>query len=209
VEPAFGYIRPGAPLDASHLLTDGGVHAVASFVEKPSEAEAMVHIAGGALWHSGILVGSAGDFLKQIAARTVELHDGLDALQRGNLPAFVASIRSVSIERGLLERSPRLLVIPGDFEWDDVGTWASLRRTRALDDDGNGVVGVAHFVDSDSNIVHGESGVVVLYGVSRMLVVTLPGLTFVTPLDRAADLNPLLDALPGSMRITPSSEPSP
>ncbi len=209
VEPAFGYIRPGAPLDASHLLADGGVHAVASFVEKPSEAEAMVHIAGGALWHSGILVGSAGDFLKQIAARTVELRDGLDALQRGNLPAFVASIRSVSIERGLLERGPRLLVIPGDFEWDDVGTWASLRRTRALDDDGNGVVGVAHFVDSDSNIVHGESGVVVLYGVSRMLVVTLPGLTFVTPLDRAADLNPLLDALPGSMRITPASEPSP
>lgn len=205
VESAFGYIRPGAPLDASHVIADGGVHAVASFVEKPSEAEAMVHIAGGALWHSGILVGSAGDFLKQIAAKTVELADGLDALQQGNLPAFVGSIRSVSIERGLLERAPRLLVIPGDFEWDDVGTWASLRRARSLDDDGNGAVGATLFVDSDSNIVHGESGVVVLYGVSKMLVVTLPGLTFVTPLDRAADLNPLLDALPGSMRVNPTS----
>ena len=207
VEPAFGYIRPGAPLDPSHPIADGGVHVVSSFVEKPSEAEAMVHIAGGALWHSGILVGSAGDFLKQLSAKTVELRDGLDALQQGNMPAFVGSIRSASIERGLLERGPRLLVIPGDFEWDDVGTWASLRRARALDDDGNGAVGTTHFVDSDSNIVHGESGVVVLYGVSKMLVVTLPGLTFVTPLDRAADLNPLLDALPGSMRINPSASP--
>lgn len=205
VEPAFGYIRPGAPVDASHVIADGGVHAVASFVEKPSEAEAMVYIAGGALWHSGILVGSAGDFLRQIADKTVELHEGLDALRKGDLPAFVGSIRSVSIERGLLERVPRLLVIPGDFEWDDVGTWASLRRVRALDDHGNGAVGTTHFVDSDSNIVHGESGVVVLYGVSKMLVVALPGLTFVTPLDRAADLNPLLDALPGSMRINPTS----
>ena len=208
VEPAFGYIRPGAPLDASHPIADGGVHVVSSFVEKPSEAEAMVHIAGGALWHSGILVGSAGDFLKQLAVKTVELRDGLDALQKGDMPAFVGSIRSASIERGLLERGPRLLVIPGDFEWDDVGTWASLRRARSLDDDGNGAVGTTHFVDSDSNIVHGESGVVVLYGVSKMLVVTLPGLTFVTPLDRAADLNPLLDALPGSMRINPSAGPS-
>lgn len=207
VEPAFGYLRPGAPVDGSQLLADGGVHAVASFVEKPSEAEAMVHIAGGALWHSGILVGTAGDFLKQLAEKTVELRDGLDALKNGNLPAFVGSIRSVGIERGLLERGPRLLVIPGDFEWDDVGTWASLRRARALDDDGNGAVGAAHFVDSDSNIVHGESGVVVLYGVSKMLVVTLPGLTFVTPLDRATDLNPLLDALPGSMRIHPTRDP--
>lgn len=207
VEPGFGYIRPGAPLDAAHVLADGGVHLVMSFVEKPSEAEAMMHIAAGALWHSGIVVGSAGDFLKQIAEKTVELHDGLDALRRSDLSAFVRSIRSVSIERGLLERGPRLLVIPGDFEWDDVGTWASLRRARALDDDGNGAVGTAHFVDSDSNVVHGESGVVVLYGVSKMLVVTLPGLTFVTPLDRAVDLNPLLDALPGSMRINPTSGP--
>jgi len=168
-----------------------------------------VHIAGGALWHSGILVGAAGVFLTQLAEKTVELRHGLDALQSGNLPAFVASIRSIGIERGLLERKPRLLVIPGDFEWDDVGTWASLRRARSLDDDGNGAVGTTHFVDSDSNVVHGESGVVVLYGVSKMLVVTLPGLTFVTPLDRAADLNPLLSELPGSMRINPTGDAAP
>jgi mannose-1-phosphate guanylyltransferase len=206
VEPAFGYILPGAPVDDGHLLADGGVHAVESFVEKPGEAEAMVHIAGGALWHSGILVGSAGLFLTQLAEKTEELLHGLDALRQGNLPAFVASVRSVGIERGLLARKPRLLVIPGDFEWDDVGTWASLLRARSLDDEGNGAVGVTHFVDSNSNIVHGESGVVVLYGVSKMLVVTLPGLTFVTPLDRAADLNPLLSELPGSMRIKPTGD---
>jgi len=204
VEPAFGYIRPGAPVDASHPLADGGAHVVAAFVEKPSDAEAMVHIAGGALWHSGIVVGTAGELLTQLAEKTVELRDGLDALRSGNLPAFVGSIRSVGIERGLLEREPRLLVIPGDFEWDDVGTWASLRRARSLDDDGNGAVGTVHFVDADSNVVHGESGVVVLYGVSRMLVVTLPGLTFVTSLERATDLKPLLDALPGSMRVDPT-----
>jgi mannose-1-phosphate guanylyltransferase len=206
VEPAFGYIRPGDPVDEQHTLADGGVHEVAAFIEKPSEAEAMLHISAGALWHTGILVGTATGFLTQLDEKTVELRDGFDALRSGNLPAFVGSIRPVGIERGLLERGPRLLVIPGDFEWDDVGTWASLRRARALDDDGNGVVGTAHFVDADSNIVHGESGVVVLYGVSKMLVVTLPGLTFVTPLDRAADLKPLLDALPGSMRIDPTCE---
>ncbi|MHB1313119.1 MAG: mannose-1-phosphate guanylyltransferase [Gemmatimonadaceae bacterium] len=209
VEPAFGYIRPGAPLDSGHLLADGGVADVDSFIEKPGEAESMVHIAGGALWHSGILVGAAGVFLTQLADKTVELRHGLDALASGNLPAFVASIRSIGIERGLLERKPRLLVIAGDFEWDDVGTWASLRRARSLDDDGNGAVGTTHFVDSDSNVVHGESGVVVLYGVSKMLVVTLPGLTFVTPLDRAADLNPLLSELPGSMRINPTGDAAP
>jgi mannose-1-phosphate guanylyltransferase len=204
VEPAFGYIQPGEPVDSSQPLHDGGVHAVSSFVEKPGAVEAASRIAAGALWHAGILVGAAGGFLVQLGERTVELRDGFEALRSGNLPAFVGSIRSVDIERGLLERSPRLLVIPGDFEWDDVGTWASLRRARALDDNGNGAVGPAHFVDADSNIVHGESGTVVLYGISKMLVVTLPGLTFITPLERASDLKPLLDSLPGSMRVDPT-----
>jgi mannose-1-phosphate guanylyltransferase len=40
----------------------------------------------------------------------------------------------------------------------------------------------------------------VLYGVSGMLVVTLSGLTFVTTLDRASELRPLLDALPDEIR---------
>ena len=117
-------------------------------------------------------------------------------------------MRATSLERGLLERTDRLLVTLGDFGWDDVGTWASLRRARDLDDDGNGAIGDVRFVDAESNVVHAGHGRVVVYGVSKLLVVTVDGLTFVTSLDRAADLNRLLDALPGSMRINPAG-PSP
>lgn len=82
---------------------------------------------------------------------------------------------------------------------------ASLRRARDLDDDGNGAIGQVHFVEAECNVVHAERGTVVVYGLSRMLVVSLDGLTFVTSLDRATDLRPLLDALPGSMRINPTN----
>ena len=41
----------------------------------------------------------------------------------------------------------------------------------------------------------------VLYGVHKLLVVSLHGITFVTTLDRARDLKPLLDQLPGSLRL--------
>jgi len=49
-------------------------------------------------------------------------------------------------------------------------------------------------------VVHAEGVPVVLFGVSGMLVVTLSGLTFVTTLDRASELRPLLDALPDEIR---------
>ena len=203
-ETGFGYVLPGAPLDGDVPLGQGGAAVTRGYVEKPSEAEAESRIEDGALWHSGILVGAAGTVLEQMRRHTVEVRDALEPLAAGDLPAFVGRVRATSLERGLLERSDRLLVLLGEFGWDDVGTWASLRRARELDDDGNGASGTVHFVDADCNVVHAGHGSVVMYGVSRMLVVTLDGLTFVTTLDRAADLRPLLDALPGSMRIAPT-----
>jgi len=203
-ETGFGYVLPGPALDIDVPLSRGGAATTLGYTEKPSEHEAEAMIKAGARWHSGIVVGAAETFLSEMRAHTPEVRDGLESLQHGNLPAFVGMVRATSLERGLLERTQRLLVIQGEFGWDDVGTWASLRRARDLDDDGNGAVGNVHFVEADCNVVHSERGTVVVYGVSRMLVVTLDGLTFVTSLDRATDLRPLLDALPGSMRIHPT-----
>lgn len=203
-ETGFGYVLPGPALDIDVPLSRGGAATTLGYTEKPSEHDAESMIKAGARWHSGIVVGAAETFLSEMRAHTPEVRDGLESLQHGNLPAFVGMVRATSLERGLLERTQRLLVIQGEFGWDDVGTWASLRRARDLDDDGNGAVGNVHFVEADCNVVHSERGTVVVYGVSRMLVVTLDGLTFVTSLDRATDLRPLLDALPGSMRIHPT-----
>jgi mannose-1-phosphate guanylyltransferase len=207
-EPQFGYVVTGDPLDPTETLARGGAHHVETFVEKPTEAEARRLISEGALWHSGVVISTAQILLDKLALYTPEIEPGLEALIAGDLPTFVDAIRSVSIERGLLERCKRFVVLPCDVDWDDVGTWGSLRRARALDDEGNGAHGPAEFVDSAGNIVHAEAGTVVVYGVSGLLVVSLPGLTFVTTLERASDLKPLLDTLPGSLRINPGGAPS-
>ncbi len=205
-ETGFGYVQPGVPLDSSEPLAKGGAAETLAYVEKPGAQEAAERVEAGALWHSGVVVASARTILRELAEHTVEIVDGLPALGAHDLEAFARLVRPASIERGLLERTRRLLVVAAEFGWDDVGTWASLRRARELDDDGNGAVGPAHFSDSECNVVHSEAGTVVLYGVSHLLVVSLDGLTFVTTLARAADLNPLLDSLPGSMRIHPKQD---
>ena len=108
--------------------------------------------------------------------------------------------KPIAVDVGVMERSTRVLVLPGDFGWDDVGTWAALRRVRDLDDTGNGGFGPVHFVDCASNVVHCEKGTVVAYGVSQLLLVCLDGLTFVTTLERATELNSLLERLPPEVR---------
>ena len=173
-------------------------------MEKPSLALADTLIAEGALWNTGIFVWQAQTVLDELAARVPEIAHGLPFLAAGEMPLFVDHIsNTISIDRGLLERSDRVVVLPAGFGWDDVGTWASLRRVRELDDTGNGCMGTVHCVDASGNIAHTERGEVVMYGVSGLLVVCIDGLTFVTTLDRATELGPLIAQLPPHLRVRP------
>ncbi|HET7566051.1 MAG TPA: sugar phosphate nucleotidyltransferase [Gemmatimonadaceae bacterium] len=194
-DPGFGYIQPGEAVD--------GARHVARFVEKPDRTTAERMMRDGYLWNSGIFAWRAGDFLDEIRTHTPEVAPALDCAAAGDARRFFSDVRSISVDNGVLERSARVLVVPGDFGWDDVGTWAALRRVRALDADGNAVAGDTHLVASHDNVVHAEGNTVVLYGVSDLVVVTRAGLTLVTTVERAADLKLLLDALPPAVRDIP------
>lgn len=197
-DPGFGYIEPGS------TVSDGGSGArrVARFVEKPSRERAAEMCEQGYLWNSGIFVWRVGDFLDEVRALTPEVAPALATFGGANpdLAKFFDAVQSISVDVGVLERSERIFVIPGDFEWDDVGTWASLRRVRRQDASGNVVHGTGYLVDSRDTVVYSDGGTVVTYGVSDLVVVTREGLTVVTTIDKAADLKTLIDALPDAVR---------
>jgi mannose-1-phosphate guanylyltransferase len=100
------------------------------------------------------------------------------------------------VDVGVLERSRNVTVLPGEFGWDDIGTWAALSRARPKDELGNVTSGNVHLLDGCDNVVHAESGTIVIYGVDNLVVVTRGNLTLVTTTDKAADMKRLVDSLP-------------
>lgn len=191
-DPGLGYIQPGEGV--------GGARRVSRFIEKPDRATAARMVRDGYLWNSGIFVWRVSDFLEEVRAHSPEVRPGLDGGAARDIHEFFAHVRSMSVDHAVMERSSRVLVLPGEFGWDDVGTWAALHRVRAHDADGNAVAGDVHAVDARDNVAHADAGTVVLYGVNDLVVVTRAGLTLVTTRDRAADLKTLLDRLPARVR---------
>jgi mannose-1-phosphate guanylyltransferase len=192
-DPGFGYIEPGEPLA-------GTARKVARFIEKPTREQAEKLVAAGCLWNSGIFVWRVADYLEEVSSLTPEVAAAL-AEHVSDRVAFFAAVKVVTVDVGVLERSRRVIVLPGDFGWDDVGTWSALRRVRELDAEGNAVSGPVYTIDSSGNVVHAADGVnVVLYGVSDLVVVAQRNLTLVTSMERAADLKELLTHLPSSVR---------
>jgi mannose-1-phosphate guanylyltransferase len=198
-DPGFGYIEPG------ELVAGSAARRVLRFIEKPTRERAVELCASACLWNSGIFVWRVGDFLHEVRALTPEVAPALDEIdgKPGSLERFFAAVKSVSVDVGVLERSERVFVVPGDFGWDDVGTWASLHRVREQDGRGNVVSGAAVVSDATNNVVHAEGNAVVLFGVSDLVVVTRDGLTLVTTRDRSVDLKGLIESLPPAIQSIP------
>ncbi len=192
-DPGFGYIQPGE-------FHDDGSRTVARFVEKPDRERAMAMVRDGFLWNSGIFAWRAQCLLDEVRAVTPELADALAAVPQGAAAFFAAVTTDLSIDVGVLERSRRVVVLPGDFGWDDVGTWGALRRVRALDAQGNATHGRVHAQEASGNVVHAEGSTVVLYGVHDLVVIVRDGVTLVTTVERSADLKPLVNALAADLR---------
>ncbi|HEX5633564.1 MAG TPA: sugar phosphate nucleotidyltransferase [Gemmatimonadales bacterium] len=192
-ETGYGYIVRGRPLD-------GDATEVQRFQEKPDAATALDLLASGALWNSGLFAWTASRLAAEIAEHTPELAPHAARLRAGDVPGFFEAVTPVSIDVGVLERSRRVAVVPGDFQWDDVGTWDALGRVRERDPLGNVVQGDVSALETRDCIAWSESMPLVLFGVEDLIVVEANGRVLVTRRERATDLKRLLDAIPAAVR---------
>lgn len=196
-ETGYGYIVPGTPLDAS-------VRTVERFAEKPDAKTALNLMSEGALWNSGLFAWTATRLLAEVRTHTPEIGPHLTRLVEGDVAGFFSAVGAVSIDVGLLERSRAVAVVPGHFDWDDVGTWEALTRVRTRDSHGNVAVGPVVFVDSSDCIAWSDAMPIVMGDVQDVIAVVANGRVLVVSRAQAADLKRVLDALPPEIRNLPA-----
>jgi mannose-1-phosphate guanylyltransferase len=194
IETGYGHVEPG------EALPDAGAasaYRVRAFHEKPDAETARRYMDEGHLWNTGIFVWKASVLLDEISSHAPEVAEHLPLLEKSDAAFFDAVPVSV-IDRAVMERSRRVGVVRATFEWDDVGSWEALARTRCADTAGNVVVGSGTAVEASGNIVFAEEGHVYLFGVDHLVVVRAGEKIVVMPRSRAADLKDLLARVDGT-----------
>ena len=143
-ETGYGYIKRGSAL--AHQPGQTTPYQVERFVEKPSLPVAKEYVTSGMYyWNAGIFLWRATAILQEIATYMPALHTGLiefaRSLEQENADTTLATIyqrlESVSIDYGVLEKSPRLVVVPADIGWSDLGEWTTIHRLSPQDERGN------------------------------------------------------------------------
>lgn len=196
----YGYIEAGVRASERDGLA---VHGVARFVEKPDQARAQAFLASGRFfWNAGIFVWSTHSIAAALAqhapATWMPLSRAFAERTPGAIERAYPLLPSESIDVAVLEKAQNVRVVPIDFQWSDVGSWAALAEVHPLDPHGNCVAGGTRLVSEDAEgcIVYGKSGeVTALIGVKDLVVVRAGRATLVCPRDRAQDVKAIVARL--------------
>jgi len=187
-ETGYGYLRRGAAISP-------GVFAVEAFVEKPDLATAERYLQDPAYsWNAGIFVFRADAMLDAIRRHLPQMHEGLT--RDGDF----TRLQSISIDYGVMEpeskATRRIALVPGDFGWSDVGSFAALPEVRALDAQGNALSGDVIAVDCEDSVVLAEGErLVAAVGLRGLCVIDAGDALLVVPRERAQDVRAVVDAL--------------
>ncbi|HVO21114.1 MAG TPA: mannose-1-phosphate guanylyltransferase [Anaeromyxobacter sp.] len=205
-ETGYGYLRVGPRITVRGKVKVHGVaHKVARFVEKPDVATATRYLAdGGYLWNSGIFVFRADVILEEMGRTMPILRKQLETINRTlGTPNYSRTLKkvypecpSISIDYGVMEKSQRIAVVPADFGWSDVGSFAALSEVRETDGSGNVLDGEAMVLGGRNDVVLASGGrPLAVIGLDDVIVVDAGDAVLVCRRDRAQDVRKAVDEL--------------
>lgn len=168
-ETGYGYILyEPCLLSKSRLL-----NRVSRFVEKPERNTAEKYLAaGGYLWHTGITI-----LRLSVLKSLVEKHlPSLSCLFKSHalkesLKSTYRQMPAISIEYGILEKEENLFVIPGDFGWDDLGSWTAVAEHKEKDPWGNTLEGKGALVETSNTLILSSQKVIAALGVKDLIII--------------------------------------
>ncbi len=205
-ETGYGYIQCDRGNNASNNALP-----VARFKEKPDLETAKQFLDDGSYyWNSGMFVWRVSTILAAIRQHLPALHEVIVAMQadlaagvslENTIKARFAEAPSISIDHGVLEPASqattgaKLLLIPADIGWSDVGSWDSVQDLSDKDTDGNTLRGnvIAH--DSHNIQVQGGKRLIAAVGLEDLSIIDTPDALLVTKRGESQGVRHIVEAL--------------
>lgn len=197
-ETGYGYIKYRSEEKR------GSAYKVDRFVEKPSLETAKEYLeSGDYLWNAGMFVWKVSTILSLFDRFLPDMKKGLEEIgaavgtseQEKVLQAVFPELESISIDYGIMEKAGSIYTIPGDFGWDDVGSWLAVERIRTVNEDNNVIGGNVVTIDTKDCIIEGSDRLIATVGLKDTVIVDTSDAILICNKQSTADIKKVLAAL--------------
>ena len=197
----YGYIRSNRDVAAEY-------YAVEEFVEKPDLETAAEYLASGRYaWNSGMFVWKASVILKyfkellpDIYAHLVTIGEAMGTeWEKQVIQEVYPIIPKISVDYGIMERAKGVLMVEGDFGWNDVGSFDALEEIYQKDENGNVVLANGCLLDTNGCILYGDGDkLIATLGVENLIIAQTKDIILVCDKSKAQDIKRFPETLENS-----------
>lgn len=171
-ETGYGYIQ--------YHTEKNFAKKVKTFTEKPELALAKKFLeSGDFVWNSGIFVWGVQAIIDAFQKHLTEMAEVFEEIkgrlgtreEKDVILAAYAQCKNISIDYGIMEKAQNVFVCLGNFNWSDLGSWASIHEISQKDSSNNVVRANALTYDVRNSIIKGSSDrLIVAQGLNGYLI---------------------------------------
>ncbi len=172
-ETGYGYIKIGEEKES-------GIYKVDSFVEKPNSELASKYVKSKKhLWNSGMFIFLTSVILESYKIHLPEVYELAMKIYNNNNEkeskqiineCFIKS-PSISIDYGILEKLKEVYTIKGTFDWNDIGSFASLSTIYPSDNNGNYISGDVCVENVKNSMIISKSQKIGVIGIDNIVII--------------------------------------
>jgi mannose-1-phosphate guanylyltransferase len=199
-ETGFGYIERGK------IVARRGrepVHVVRRFTEKPALPVARRYVASRRfLWNAGMFFWRVSTFLDNLKKYLPATHDALTDFAKtigtrrcaAALAQMYRRLESISVDYAIMEPATRsrggrrVLVLPAEVGWSDIGSWAAVYELLAARPGVNVSAGKFVALDASGNYFWSPRKFIAAVGVQDLVLVETADALLVCARERAQDV---------------------
>jgi len=197
-ETGYGYIK------ARSQETDAGSRKffeVEKFVEKPDVETAQRYVEeGNYFWNSGMFAFSIGTMIKELKSHAPDVCSRIDAEYEDMMSDF-KQMPDISIDYAVMEKSDRVVTMPLDLYWNDIGSWDSLYDVLKKDADGNAHEGDILTIDTKNTLIIGNKRHISTIGLEDCIIIETDDAILISKRGEAQKVKDVVTSLKKAGRV--------
>jgi mannose-1-phosphate guanylyltransferase len=189
-ETGYGYIK----INPASIKKGAKIFRIDKFIEKPCLKIARRLIKDSRYyWNSGIFIFKAAIMLQEIKKFHPETYARL--FTQKNFKKLWAGLPATSIDYAIMEKSGRMVLLPVDYGWLDMGSWQAIEEVLEKDKAGNIFRGAHVDLHSRNSLVWSQSRMVATIGLTDVIIVDTKDALLVCAKDKTQEVKKIVEAL--------------
>ena len=174
IDENFGYIKVRRNQNVSDI--EPSAFKAIKFIEKPNTKDKKSQLKGKFYLNSGMYMFSLSTLFTELKKYSPEIYR---CMNKNKITNAIPSIQmneyeklpDISIDYVLMEKSKKLVTVPLNTYWSDVGSWSALYNISKKNRDGNVFTGKTIDIGSKNSIVYSTSKLTATMGLDNSVVV--------------------------------------